>query len=70
MKVIFKIDSQISDDRTEAIEMLNGWKYKACLQEVDNMLRNEIKHGEEELTDRMYNFLDSIRETIAEVICE
>ena len=50
-------------------EALNGWKYRAALSEVDNFLRNQLKHGEhsdevdahlQKVRDQLYSALDGL----------
>ena len=72
-KIILEFDS--FEEKSDAIEALNGWKYKALLWELDQKLRSVHKYGgafdrngeaTEEERDICYRLRDVIRQMLRE----
>jgi len=72
-KIILEFDS--FEEKADAIEALNGWKYKALLWELDQKLRSVHKYGgsldsngeaTEEERDICYRVRDVIRQMLRE----
>ena len=51
------------DEEFELIDAINGYKYKLALWELDQFLRNEIKHNDK-LTEKQDEYAELIREKI------
>jgi hypothetical protein len=72
-KIILEFDS--FEEKSDALEALNGWKYKALLWELDQKLRSVHKYGgsldkageaTEEERDICYRLRDVIRQMLQE----
>lgn len=59
-KVTFTFDYW--EDREEMLQMLNYSEPYCKLNEIYNMVRSELKHGEEELSDHVVRLLEQIKE--------
>ncbi len=67
MEVIIKFSDE--DAAEDAKTALDGWKYRAVIWEIDQHLRNEIKHNEQlsSEVDKAYEELrDKIREFLSD----
>lgn len=52
------------DDKIDALMALNAWQFSSCLDDVDNYLRNTLKHGD--LTDEVHDALQKVRDMLNE----
>lgn len=59
-KVTFTFDYY--EDREEMIQMLNYSEPYCKLHEIYNMVRSELKHGEEPMTQHIENLLERIKD--------
>lgn len=59
-KVIFEFD--IWDESEEVLAVVRRHENAAKLNEIYNLCRNELKHGEEELSDNIEELLGKIQE--------
>lgn len=62
----------LPEDSEDLDNALNGYKYKLALWDLDNFLRSEIKHGDdeskathyEEIRDRLHDLLNEYNLTL------
>lgn len=52
------------DQKDQITNALRGGEYYLSMEDIDLMIRNQIKHGSENWPDSVYNFLDRIRDKI------
>lgn len=67
-KVIFEFDYY--EDREEVKAIHNIHNTRSALDEIYNLVRNELKHGQEELSDHINELLERIQEEAAIIFDE
>lgn len=66
-KIILEFDG--ANESIEAREALDGWKWKHSMWQLDQWLRNEIKHNDG-LNSEASQAYDDIREKIREILSD
>jgi len=64
-KIILEFDSV--EEAQDARDAIDGWKWKHSIWELDQWLRNEVKHNDN-LSEETYKAYDCIREEIREIL--
>lgn len=67
MEVIIKFSDE--DAAEDAKTALDGWKWKHCVWEIDQELRNTLKYDENLPTDVAKAF-ESLRDKIREIVSD
>lgn len=67
MEVIIKFSDE--DAAENAKTALDGWKWKHCVWEIDQELRNTLKY-DENMPDDVYKALESLRDKIREIVSD
>jgi hypothetical protein len=68
-EVIFKFDS--TEEADEIRMVIDGYKYKLTLWDLDQELRSIVKHGyhnNKELTSEQYNIVSELRDKLWEIM--
>jgi hypothetical protein len=70
MKAIleFDFDKEGSDDRDQFQDAINGWRWKMSISELDNWLRNQIKHSPDDMSNDTYKAFKQCREKLTEIV--
>ena len=55
------------EDTDDAMDALDGYKWKLTVYEIDQYLRNELKYNEK-LSNLEYEFAEKTREQIREIL--
>jgi hypothetical protein len=55
------------EDTDDAMDALDGYKWKLTVYEIDQYLRNELKYNEK-LSNLEYEFAEKTREQIIEIL--
>lgn len=61
-----KIELDMPEDRGELITYLNGMKWLVSIQELDDWLRAEEKHGDH--TEEVFDWIDKTRERLRDIM--
>ena len=67
MEVIIKFSDE--DAAEDARVALDGWKWKHCVWQIDQELRNNLKYDENLPTD-VYKAYESLRDRIREIVSD
>lgn len=71
-KVILEFDS--AEEQTEINSAINGWKWEAAMEDLDQELRNTIKYGKSNINHNQeacsveYAVAERYRELIREIL--
>lgn len=66
MKGILKFN--LPEEKEEFLHAQNGIKYKACIEDIENYFRTEIKYKSDMYTEVEINLLESVRQSIFDII--
>jgi len=67
MEVTIKFSDE--DTAEDAKTALDGWKWKHCVWQIDQELRNTLKYDENLPTD-VYKAFESLRDKIREIVSD
>ena len=67
MKITVTFDGD--DAKDEALESLNGYKYKLALWDLSQYLRGRLKY-EEGLSDDSYEKIEQVKEKLYEILSD
>lgn len=68
MKAILEFD--IPEEQIEFEVAVNAWKYKFTITELDNKLRNILKHESDSYTEEELNSYKKIRDLLHDILTE
>ena len=68
--MIAKLEFNLPEEREEFNLCVNGVKYRACLDDILNYFRNQIKYNSDAYTEVELNLLETVRSAVSDIIIE